>query len=209
MYSGMLKISVALSLLASLFFTSSAQTCKSYTFSGNNVFTACNDLPYLNSFLHWTYDQSSGKLQMAFRQTGVSSSTWVAWAINPTSTGMLGAQCLVAYPKSDGAPVVFPSPIGSNYQTNLANGSLSYEVSDLTATYQNNEMVIFATWSLPTTTSTINQVWQAGPVSGTTLAQHGSAAANYNSKGTLNLLSGQTQTQGGGNSRTRKRNVSN
>ncbi|KAF3451839.1 hypothetical protein FNV43_RR07935 [Rhamnella rubrinervis] len=201
------KIFVAFSVLASLFLSSSAQTCNSYSFSANQVFSACNDLPYLNSFLHWTYDQSSGKLQMAFRQTGVTSSTWVAWAINPTATGMAGSQSLVAYPQSSGAPVVYTAPI-ADYGTTLARGNLTYEVSDLTATYQNNEMVIFATWTLPTTVTTINQVWQTGPLSGTTIQSHSTTnTANLNSKGTLNLLSGQSQTQGGGNSRLKKRNT--
>lgn len=205
----MLKtILVAYSVLAALFLTSSAQTCNSYSFSSNQAFSTCNDLPHLNSFLHWTYDQSSGKLQMAFRQTGVSSSSWVAWAINPTSTGMIGAQCLVAYPKSGAAPEVYTSPI-AGYDTKLEKGNLTYEVSDLTASYQNNEMIIFATWTLPTTVTTINQVWQAGPLSGTTIQSHSTSnSANLNSMGTVNLLSGQSQTQGGGNSRVRKRNVS-
>lgn len=203
------KIFVAFSVFASLFLSSSAQTCNSYSFSTNQDFTTCNDLPYLNSFLHWTYDQSSGKLQMAFRQTGVSSSTWVAWAINPTGTGMAGAQSLVAYQQSAGTPKVYTAPI-AGYSTNLEEGNLTYAVSDLTATYQNNEMVIFATWTLPTTVTTINQVWQAGPLSGTTIQVHSTSnSANLNSKGTVNLLSGQSQTQGGGNSRVRKRNVSN
>lgn len=206
----MLKILVALSLIASssLFSTCYAQTCNSHTFSSNQNFATCNDLPYLNSFLYWNYDQATGKLQMAFRQTGVTSSTWVSWAINPTAAQMPGSQCLVAYPKSDGTPHVYTSPIGNSYSTSLAEGNLTYQVSDLTATYQNSEMVIFATWSLPTTTATINQVWQSGPLSGGNPGQHGSAAANLNSKGTVNLLSGQTQSQAGGNSRTRKRNVS-
>ena len=187
------KIFVAFSVLASLFLSSSAQTCSNYSFSSNQVFSACNDLPYLNSFLHWTYNQSSGTLQMAFRQTGVSSSTWVAWAINPTGSGMVGAQCLVAYPQSGGTPKVYTAPI-SSYSTNLEEGNLTYAVSDLTATYQNNEMIIFGTWALPTNVTTINQVWQAGSLSGTTIQAHSTSnSANLNSMGTVNLLSGQSE----------------
>jgi len=144
---------------------------------------------------------------MAFRQTGVSSSAWVAWAINPTATGMVGAQSLVAYPQSGGAPKVYTAPI-ADYSTKLEEGNLTYGVSDLNATYQSNEMIIFATWTLPTTVTTINQVWQAGPLSGTTIQAHSTSnSANLNSMGTVNLLSGQSQTQGGGNSRLKKRNV--
>ncbi|GMN51420.1 hypothetical protein TIFTF001_020573 [Ficus carica] len=46
-------------------------------------FASWSNLPVLNSFLHRTYDSSTGKLEMANQHTGVSASTWVAWAINP------------------------------------------------------------------------------------------------------------------------------
>lgn len=203
------KLIVLLSVFSTLFFSSSAQTCNSYSFSSNQVFSNCQDLPVLSSFLHWNYDQSTGKLTMAYRHTDVSSTTWVSWAINPNSlsSAMPGAQALVAVPQSGGAPRVYTSPI-QGYQTTLAQGNLTYEVTDLTASYQNNEMIIFATWTLPTTMTTINQVWQAGPVSGTTLGAHSTTnSANLNSKSALNLLSGESQS-GGGNSRLRKRNVS-
>ncbi|KAM1245929.1 hypothetical protein ACFX2I_037034 [Malus domestica] len=208
-----LRLAVAFSILLSLFSQSSyAQTtaCGNYKFNNNKVFTYCSSLPHLSSFLHWSFEQSTGKLQMAYRHTGVSASRWVAWAINPdlskASAAMPGAQALVAWPQSSGTPKVYKSPIQS-YSTTLAEGNLTYEVTDLTAEYLNNdEMIIFATWTLPTNFTTILQVWQEGPVSNGAPSIHDTVAANLNAKGTLDLLSGQTASTGGSSSTTRKRN---
>ncbi|KDP32910.1 hypothetical protein JCGZ_13691 [Jatropha curcas] len=186
--------------------SSSAQRCSSYTFSSNQIFSACSDLPYLNSFLHWNYNSSSNKLQIAYRQAGVSSSNWVAWAINPTSKGMVGSQALIAYQKSDGTIKAYTSPI-SSYQPSLQEGKLSYDVSDLSATYANNEMIIFANLELSNIGSTtINQVWQEGPVSGDTPQIHPTSGANVQSMGTVNLLSGAAGASEG-NDKIRKRNI--
>ncbi|CAB4275641.1 unnamed protein product [Prunus armeniaca] len=212
--AGMLRLAMAFSVLLSLSLPSShAQTgaCGNYKFTSNKIFTSCSDLPYLNSFLHWTFEQSTGKLQMAYRHTGITTSNWVAWAINPNlnseSSAMLGAQSLVAFQQSNGTTRVYKSPI-SSYQTNLAEGNLDYVVSDLSAEYLNNdEMIIFATWTLPTNSTTILQVWQQGPVSSDSPSVHPTVAPNTNAKQTLNLLSGQTASSGGGGSRIRKKNI--
>lgn len=148
---------------------------------------------------------------MAYRHTGITTSNWVAWAINPNlnseSSAMLGAQSLVAFQQSNGTTRVYKSPI-SSYQTNLAEGNLDYVVSDLSAEYLNNdEMIIFATWTLPTNSTTILQVWQQGPVSSDSPSVHPTVAPNTNAKQTLNLLSGQTASSGGGGSRIRKKNI--
>lgn len=85
--------------------------CANYKFATNQVFTCCNDLPYLNSSLHWNYDHSSNTVEIAYRHTGITSSRWVAWAINPTGLGMLGAQSLAAFHKSDGTITVYTAPV--------------------------------------------------------------------------------------------------
>nr|DAD20293.1 TPA_asm: hypothetical protein HUJ06_021756 [Nelumbo nucifera] len=193
-----------LCVLISLFFSSSAQTCQSYTFSSNRQFSSCSDLPVLNSYLHWTYSPSAGSVQIAYRHTGVTTSNWVAWAINPTSQGMIGAQALVAYQQSNGSMLAYTSPVTS-VSTSLAEGNLSFQVSDLLATFDNNEMTIFATIELPNNLTTVNQVWQVGPVDQSTPRSHTTSGDNINSKGSLNFLSGQTTTTG--NSVQRRRNV--
>ncbi|KAK2652806.1 hypothetical protein Ddye_012662 [Dipteronia dyeriana] len=205
----MLKLVLCFCILMFMFLSSPsyAQTCAKYSFSGNKVFRSCNDLSVLSSFIHYNYDSSSGKLQIAYRHTGISSSRWVAWAINPTSSGMVGSQALVAYRQSDGSMKAYTTPI-SSYQTQLSEGDLSFDVSDLTAAYANNEMIIFATLGLGSNSSTtLNQVWQEGAVSVNTPQVHSVTGPNVQSMGTLNLLSGQTGTTGGVNSRIKKRNI--
>ncbi|KAJ6756755.1 CYTOCHROME B561 AND DOMON DOMAIN-CONTAINING PROTEIN [Salix purpurea] len=201
----MLELVLSLSILMSMIFSSTAQSCKGYAFSSNKIFRACNDLPYLNSYLHWNYDSSSNKLQIAYRHTGITSSRWVSWAINPTSTGMAGSQALVAFQQTDGTMRAYTSPI-SSYQTSLQEGKLSFDVSDLSATLANNEIIIFATIGLSNTSTTVNQVWQDGAVSGDAIQVHATSGANVQSMGTLNLLSGESSSTGG-NDRIRKRNI--
>ncbi|CAH8277937.1 unnamed protein product [Arabidopsis lyrata] len=188
-----------------------AQKCSNYKFSTNRLFESCNDLSVLDSFLHYTYDSSSGNLQIAYRHTKLTSGKWVAWAVNPTSTGMVGAQAIVAYPQSDGSVRAYTSPI-SSYQTNLQEAELSFNVSELSATYQNNEMIIYATLNLPLANGgIINTVWQDGSLSGNNPLPHPTSGNNVRSVSTLNLVSGasgSTSTGGGGGaSKLRKRNI--
>lgn len=196
-------------ILVTMFLSTYAQTCSNYAFSSNKVFSGCNDLPVLNSFLHYTYNPSSQSLEIAYRHTNVDSSKWVAWAINPTSQGMAGSQALVAFQQSDGSMRVYTSPITA-YSTQLAEGDLSFPVSDLSATYSNNEIIIYATLGLQNG-STLNQVWQEGQLSGNAPTRHSTSGDNVRSMGTLNVLSGQSGSAGGAmgtSSKTRKRNVS-
>ncbi|KAI4298784.1 hypothetical protein L6164_032302 [Bauhinia variegata] len=202
------RLVLALSLLSSLLLTCSAQTCNSFSFSGNRVFSTCRDLPQLSSYLHWTYDRVTGKLDLAYRHGGITANDkWVAWAINSDNNleqSMINAQGLVAIPQSSGTPRVYTSPI-SGYGTSLAEGTISYNSSGLSATHQNNEIIIFATLMLPTGTTTLVHLWQEGPLSGTTLEAHQMGSANTNAKETLDLVSG--SAAGGGNSIGRRRNV--
>ncbi|GJZ57069.1 cytochrome b561 and DOMON domain-containing protein-like protein [Tanacetum coccineum] len=192
-----------------MFLSTYAQTCSNYAFSSNKVFSACNDLPVLNSFLHYTYNPSSQSLTIAYRHTNVDSSKWVAWAINPTSQGMAGSQALVAFQQSDGSMRAYTSPI-TGYSTQMAEGDLSFPVSDLSATYSNKEIIIYATLGLQNVSSTLNQVWQEGQLSGNAPTPHSTSGDNVRSMGTLNVLSGQSGSAGGAvgtSSKTRKRNI--
>ncbi|CAA3010988.1 cytochrome b561 and DOMON domain-containing At5g47530-like [Olea europaea subsp. europaea] len=203
----MLRAVLISCVLLSFCLSSSAQSCAKYNFASNQVFSSCNDLPYLNSFLHWNYDSSSKTVRMAYRHAVVTGSKWVAWAINPRSQGMVGAQALVAFQKSDGTMRAYTAPI-TGYQTRLQEGDLSFPVSDLSAVYSKNEIIIFATLKLENLTSTVNQVWQDGPLSGDAPAMHPTSGSNVRSAGTLNLLSGESRTTAGAsNSQTKKRNI--
>ncbi|XP_077229942.1 auxin-responsive family protein [Tasmannia lanceolata] len=193
------------SFLISIFLPSLAQNCSTYTFTSNRVFSSCNALPYLNSFLHWTYNPSSGTIQIAYR-TGLNSDGWIAWAINPTGAQMPGSQALVGVRQSNGSINAYTTPI-SNYSPSMSPGNLSFDVPNISVESTSSDLIIFATVVLPNNMTTVNQVWQQGPLSNGVPSAHTPSGPNILSRGTLNFLSGQGTSSGGGNSRTRRRNV--
>ncbi|KHN42286.1 hypothetical protein glysoja_042034 [Glycine soja] len=167
----MLRVVLGLSVLSCVLVTSSAQTCRNQTFS-NRVFATCRDLPQLTAYLHWTYDQASGRLDIAFKHAGITS-----------TNSQMEAQ-----------------------GTTLEEGAISYPVSGLSATFESNQVTIFATLTLPNGTSSLVHVWQDGPLSGTTPQEHSHETSHQNSKEILDLLSG-SSTQATGNSRQKRRNT--
>ncbi|KAK7292463.1 hypothetical protein RIF29_08244 [Crotalaria pallida] len=199
-----------LPVLSCVVLTSYAQTCSSHIFSNNKVYATCRDLPQLTSYLHWSYDQATGELDIAFRHGGITSTdSWVAWAINPNNVldpAMIGAQALVAIPQSSGSTRAYTSSI-ANTRTQLQEGNISYPVSGLSATYQNNEVTIFATLTLPNGTTSLVHLWQDGALSTSIPQQHYQNPSHLSSKETLDLISGQSQASSGGNSRQRRRNT--
>ncbi|CAI9783650.1 unnamed protein product [Fraxinus pennsylvanica] len=173
-------------LLISLFASSSyAQNCNDYRFSNNNLYTACNSLPVLSSFLHWNYHQSNHSIDIAYRHTGVSSSDWVVWSLNPDGGRMVGAQCLVAFRNSSGRVHAYTAPI-AGLNTQLQEGPLSFRVPRISAEFTNNQMV-----------------------SGDTPMGHATTGDNLRSFGTIDFATGLTSDTGAasGGSRQRKRNV--
>jgi len=192
--------------------TTTTQTCKSHTFTNNEVFTSCRDLPQLTSYLHWTYDQTTGKLDIAFRHKGITNTNrWVAWAINPDrdlTSSMNGAQALVAIPQSSGTLKAYTSSI-VNSGTQLTESNISYPHSRLSATHESNEVTIYASITLPVGTTTLVHLWQDGAMSGSTPQSHDMTSANTNSKESLDLSSGASEPGSGGGSLSRRRNVSN
>ncbi|KAA8524813.1 hypothetical protein F0562_011236 [Nyssa sinensis] len=186
-------------VLISLFVSSSAQTCSSYTFSRNNIFSKCNDLPVLNSFLYWNYHPTTGTVDIAYRHSSVTSSQWVTWALNVDKSGMIGAQCLVACQNTSGQVHVYTSPV-TVYDTTMPAGALSFNVWNLSAELINNEMIIYATLELPNSRTRFNQVWQDGPIRGNIPGKHATSGANMRSSGTVDFSSTQTgaSPSGGG-----------
>ncbi|XAR48671.1 hypothetical protein NMG60_11031562 [Bertholletia excelsa] len=180
---------------------SSIQSCSNFVFSHHKTFASCTDLPSLASSLHWNHDPSSRTLQIAYRHSQISSlSSWVAWGINPTSKGMIGTQALIAYRRPDATMAVFTSPINS-YQTKMERGTLSFPVTDLSAIFVDDQIIIFKTMELPTNSSTLYHVWQDGPVSGDSLGMHEISESHLQSVGTLNLTSGQAVSSQSGKSK--------
>ncbi|XP_038899819.1 cytochrome b561 and DOMON domain-containing protein At3g25290-like [Benincasa hispida] len=195
-------------LLFFLYFSpANSQTCSSRKFSNNNLYSHCSDLPSLSAFIHWTYDPSNSSLSVAFIAKPPKSTGWIAWAVNPTSTGMVGSQALVAYLDA-GVPVVKTYDVAS--YSSIKPSKLSFEIWDTAAESSGGEMMIFAKLKLPMAATTVNQVWQVGPsVDGTNLAVHEFQPANLNAKGTLGLSGGEVMNNDGGeiDSRTMKKNI--
>ncbi|XVF81498.1 hypothetical protein PTKIN_Ptkin15bG0160000 [Pterospermum kingtungense] len=177
--------------IISLVFTSSAhETCSHYRFPGNEVFSSCTDLPYLQAYLHWNYSPVTRKLQIAYTAIQAPSG-WIAWGINPRGRGMIGSQALVAFRNSNGSMMAYATPITSYNPTMLPGELLSFPVSNISAEYVNNEMIIFAVLGPLGAQTSFNHVWQAGSsVSNDNIPQvHPLYGQNIMSMGQLNLLS--------------------
>ncbi|KAF7815909.1 cytochrome b561 and DOMON domain-containing protein [Senna tora] len=143
----------------------------------------------IDSSIHWNYHSVSNSIDVAFKKSNANPNAWIAWAINPTSTGMVGSQAFVAFRKSDGAITAYTSPVNS-YGTRLEEGKLSFQVDALSATFQKDAIILFATFRLPENSSRVNHVWQEGSVSDDVPLIHALSASNVKSFGQLDFLSG-------------------
>lgn len=122
---------------------------------------------------------------------------------------MIGAQSLVAVVESSGSVRPYTSPVTS-YQTSLQEGPLSFGVPSISAEFvEGNQVIIYATLQLPAGgTTSFTQVWQHGPVSGSTPQRHVTTGDNVRSIGSIDFATGaSTSGGGGGGSRQRRRNV--
>ncbi|XP_047966424.1 auxin-induced in root cultures protein 12-like [Salvia hispanica] len=179
--------SASLLLLLLLLPPAMPQSCKSQTFSdANTKFANCADLPTLNAALHWTYDDStrpSPKLSVAFVAPPARPGGWVAWALNPTGSGMVGAQALVAF--SAAVKTYNISSYGP-----IAESEIAYAVTGRRAEHSGGVIRLFATLDLPAGSGgrAINQVWQVGAaVKGGVPVKHEFSPQNLNSMGSLLL----------------------
>lgn len=161
-------------------------SCSSYTFSTDESFASCVDLPYLNASLHWTYAPKPGTLRAAFRASQARDG-WVAWGINPTAAAkMVGTQALVAFYHSNGSMIAYTTSIDS-YAPAMSPGELSLPVYNLQADYVNEEMIIFATLGVWNNTE-VNHVWQVGSKVTEDLPQrHETSGENLKSAGTISF----------------------
>ncbi|KAK1578031.1 hypothetical protein Q3G72_027016 [Acer saccharum] len=194
-----------------LFSPALSLTCTSQKFTNNNLYSHCLDLPTLSSFLHYTYDSSNTSLSVAFVATPSATAGWIAWAINPTGTGMAGAQSLVAYKDSKGVMTVKTYNI-SGYSS-VKESKLLFDVWDTSADVSGGSMRIFGKIKLPedlAKAGKVNQIWQVGPsVDAGMLTKHDFSAANLGAKGTLDLSGAQTGvvTDTGASDLLKKRNI--
>ncbi|KAJ0971897.1 hypothetical protein J5N97_019856 [Dioscorea zingiberensis] len=196
-----------LSLL--IFFSSPchSQSCNSLTISTTHTFTSCNQLPELSSSLHWTYNSSNSTLTFAFTAPPATSTGWIAWGINPTSTGMIGTQAILSFPHSNGSLIVHTFDISSYYP--VVPSPIMFDIWGLSAEFIGHAgtLRMFGNVKLPPEMVELNQVWQVGSsvMNDSIPNKHAFGLQNLRAKGTLNLITG--RTSGFGDSRIRMRNI--
>ncbi|CAI9107325.1 OLC1v1006651C1 [Oldenlandia corymbosa var. corymbosa] len=191
-----------------LILPSQSQKCSSQKFANNKLYAHCNDLPALDSYLHYTYDPIQSTLSLAFVAAPAKPDGWIAWAINPTAGGMIGSQTLIAFKDSGGAMVVKTYNITSYGP--VKESKVWFTVKDSSAEFSGGLMRLFATVVLPEKGKTsLNHVWQVGSsVTNGVPDKHGFLPANLNSKGSLDLMSGESKGSGDfTDSRTKKKNI--
>ncbi|KAL2938697.1 hypothetical protein RDABS01_022146 [Bienertia sinuspersici] len=181
------KAILILCTIASLSLISSAKTCKNYEFSDKTDFKSCTDLPVLQAHLHWNYNSDAGTVHIAYRAKQTPRG-WIAWGINPTGNGMIGTQALVAFQNHKGKMKAYTTQINS-YNPDMKSQPLSFPVSELSAQYSNDEMIISAVLG-PLSNGTYNIVWQAGNAVSNGIPQsHPHFGPYLRSTGTLDFLS--------------------
>ncbi|XP_052186766.1 auxin-induced in root cultures protein 12-like [Diospyros lotus] len=183
------RITALILLLASvplLISPAKALNCTSQNFTNKMLYDKCVDLPTLSAYLHWNYNGS--KLSIAFVAPPASPTGWISWAINPTGTGMLGSQALIAFKHSNGSVAVDTYNI-SAYK--FVQSKIAFDVPDKKAESSGGVMRIFATLELPNGMTLVNQVWQVGSsVTDNDPVRHDLQPANLKSNGTINLVTG-------------------
>ncbi|KAK3004668.1 hypothetical protein RJ639_018285 [Escallonia herrerae] len=181
---------LSLSLMTILFSRVHSLNCTSQKFTSNKLYANCTDLPSLASYLHWTYHPANSTLYIAFLAPPAHSDGWIAWAINPTGTGMAGAQSLIAFKDSNGSMTVKTYNISS--YTSIVQSKILYDVLDSSAENSGGLMKIFATLALPKNMAELNQVWQVGSsVTKGMPDKHAFQPANLMAKGKLELTKAQ------------------
>ncbi|XP_006659313.1 cytochrome b561 and DOMON domain-containing protein At5g47530-like [Oryza brachyantha] len=173
---------------------SSSSSCASYTFSGNQLYGSCATLPRLGATLHYNYTAATNTVAVAFRapQAG-GGKGWVAWGLNPSGSGMVGTQAVVAFRHSNGSLVAYPTVLGS-YAPSMAPAAakdLPLPVSAVSAeeSAKDKEVVVYATVALPAGKgSKFNHVWQQGSsVAGDVPAAHPTSGDNVLSVGSIDF----------------------
>ncbi|KAL4558525.1 hypothetical protein LXL04_036726 [Taraxacum kok-saghyz] len=162
-------------------------TRTSEKFANKKPYSNCTDLPTLNSTLHWTFTPRNSSLSVAFTAPPATPNGWISWAINPTKTGMLGSQALIAFKNSNGSMVVRTYNLSS--YASIEEGKISFEVPESSAEFSDGVMKLFATVKLPETMTEVNHVWQVGgSVKDGVPVKHGFMPANLKAMGKLELV---------------------
>lgn len=172
----------------------SSSSCASYTFSSNQQYGSCAALPRLGATLHYNYTAAASTVAVAFRAPQPAGGKgWVAWGINPSGSGMVGTQAVVAFRHSNGSLVAYPTVLVS-YAPSMAPAAakdLALPVSGVSAEENGKakEVVVYATVALPAGKGTkFNHVWQQGSsVAGDVPAAHPTSGDNVLSVGSIDF----------------------
>lgn len=176
-----------ISTITSLFTVAAGQNCKDYKFPDNKVFSSCTGLPVLDAYLHWNYDPFERTAEIAYRARQTPQG-WISWGINPAGGGMIGTQALIAHQDTQGKMRVFSSQVTS-YSPSLTAEPLNFPVSELSAEYSNNEMIIFTVLGPLEGGNSFNITWQAGNLVLDDIPQpHPITDSNLRSFGALDFL---------------------
>lgn len=188
----LLKVLFFLVFLCNVGYPSWAQTC-TRSFASNRLFSSCQSLQQLNANFAWTYEPGNGSIRMAFTAKPDASGGWVAWGINPVKPQMVGTRSLIAFRHSNGTLLVHTYNIAD--QNSPQPSPIDFTVKDMAVEFQNNQITIFATWTLKNNKTTVNHVWNTGAqVIAVVPQSHAFNTANLASKGTIDLKSGVATT---------------
>uniref|UniRef100_A0A0D9X6T0 DOMON domain-containing protein n=1 Tax=Leersia perrieri TaxID=77586 RepID=A0A0D9X6T0_9ORYZ len=186
------RLVVSLLLVAAMATTAksaSSESCASYTFSSNQQYGSCAALPHLGTTLHYNYTAATNTVAVAFRAPQTAKG-WVAWGINPTGSGMVGTQAVVAFHGSNGSLIAYPTVLDS-YAPSMAPAADAAPITGVSAeeNAKAKEVVVYATVALPAGKgSKFNHVWQqGGSVSGDVPAAHPTSGDNVLSVGTIDF----------------------
>lgn len=124
---------------------------------------------------NWTYDDASGapSLSLAFVAAPAAPGGWVAWGINPTGTGMVGAQVLLALAggaavswttSSSSSPAVRTYNITGYAPLGEASTPIAFPATDLAADVSSDgkKVRLYATLKLDKGMTVVHHVWQVG-----------------------------------------------
>uniref|UniRef100_A0A7N0UGJ4 DOMON domain-containing protein n=1 Tax=Kalanchoe fedtschenkoi TaxID=63787 RepID=A0A7N0UGJ4_KALFE len=114
----------------------------------------------LDAELHYTYNATNGSLSVAFVATPPEPSGWTSWAVNPTGTGMIGAQAFVAFQVNG---TVRTKTLNITGYKEIKPGNLSFAFWDVSAEKKNDVLTLYASLAVPGNKTFVNQVWNVGP----------------------------------------------
>ncbi|TKW10065.1 hypothetical protein SEVIR_6G097900v4 [Setaria viridis] len=160
-------LQLALLLLVVALPAAMSASCAGEHFPSGRTYVTCEDLPSLGAALHWTYDASVPSLSLAFVAAPAAPGGWVAWGINPSGGGMVGAQALLVLAgdaATSAASAVRTYNITGYAPLGKASTPIAFQATGLAADVGvGGKVRLYATLRLDTgMKKVVNHVWQVG-----------------------------------------------